>query len=548
MAGRLVRTVRHLTPGQIFWRIRYRFPVREAAWRECVRRTGSHDWRAPILREVRVDPARGVATFLNCARPISSPSCWNDPGTPKLWLYHLHYFEDLGSQYRRDGSAAALAWLRRWIDENAPGKGNGWEPYPASRRVVSWIKAALDGLALDDAILRSLARQAARVESRLEFHLLANHLFVNAKALVYAGAFFDGRDANRCLAKGSELVLRQLDAQLLDDGGHFERSAMYHASFLEDILDLINLCSTYRAVPALGSLEPILRERAVAMLDWLVRMVCPDRTYPRFNDSTGAEAPTLDELVDYAARLDIAPSVAWPDALEHMCATGFARASADGWTVLADVGSTGPSCQPGHAHAGTLSVELYDHDRCLVCGSGVSTYEIGEAREFERSTMARWAVSVDGENSSEVWAGFRVGRRARVQDVRVAMEGETCVVEASHDGYRHLAGRPGVERHIEVGRAGVCVHDRVVGGGRHRASGRITLHPSVSSTVAGAGRATLRHRDGTAYELTVEPPIAIECELGWYAPEFGLRRRREVLAWRVDAQLPIDVKVRIRRC
>lgn len=545
--ARLVRTVRHLTPGQIYWRIRYRFPVPETAWSEVTRRVPMDGWCAPVPREACVDPVRGVATFMNAERPVSSASSWNDPSTPKLWLYHLHYFEDLDGQRRRHGSGAVLAWMRRWIDENPHGAGNGWEPYPASRRVVAWIKAALGGLPLDGTILGSLARQAGRVEARLEFHLLANHLFVNAKALVFAGAFFSGRDADRCLARGVRLLLRELRVQALPDGGHFERSVMYHASFLEDLLDLANLCRAFRGVPLLGRIEPVILRTAVASMGWLVRMTCPDGTYPRFNDSTGGEVPTLDELLAYAGRLGFPAMAITPGAAEHLESSGFARISAGGWTAFADIGSVSPSFQPGHAHAGTLSADLYDGTRCLVCGSGVSTYEIGEVREFERSTAARWAVVVGGENSSEVWAGFRVGRRATVHHARVWEDDGTSSVEAWHDGYAHLAGRPRTGRRIDVSAQGVTVVESVIGEGEHCVVGRITLHPRVAPSEDEVGRIVLRDDDGAAYELLADPPVAFAREAGWFAPEFGVRQLRQVLVWRVEGALPIAVRFRLKR-
>lgn len=545
--ARLLRTLRYLTAGQVFWRLRYRFPVREPLWRDPVLRARTGTWCDPIVRDPSVDPARGVATYLNATRAVASPSVWNDPSAPKLWLYHLHYFEDLAGLYRRDGADAALHWAQRWIRENPPTAGNGWEPYPASRRVVAWIKAALDGMPFDDEALRSLARQVARVQARLEFHLLANHIFVNAKALVFAGAFFAGPDADRCLARGIALVERELDEQVLGDGGHCERSVMYHASFAEDVLDLVDLCQAYPAIASLARLEPVLRARAVRLLDWLVCMLCPDGTYPRFNDSTGEEAPSAGDILAYAARLGLAPSVQGARELEHLKSSGFARAAADGWTALVDVGTPGPSYQPGHAHAGALSIELYDGARCIACGSGVSSYETGVVREFERSTRARWAVCVDGEDSSEVWASFRVGRRAIVRDVQVHAADGVAVVQAWHDGYRHLLGSPRVDRRIEVSRGAVIVTDGVQGAGRHEVSGRVTLHPDLSVVELGPARAALRHRDGACYEVSIEPAVGLVREPGWFAPEFGIRRPREVLAWRVDGPLPLTVCTRITR-
>ena len=125
---------------------------------------------------------------------------WNRPDWPKLWLYNLHYFDDLVAE----GAATRGGWhyelIRRWIAENPPGQGNGWEPYPVSLRLVNWVKWALAGNALGAEAVQSLAVQTRWLRRRLEIHLLGNHIWANAKALVFAGAFFQGEAPSVWLA------------------------------------------------------------------------------------------------------------------------------------------------------------------------------------------------------------------------------------------------------------------------------------------------------------------------------------------------------------
>ena len=79
------------------------------------------------------------------------------------------------------------------------------------------------------------------MKKRLEVHLLGNHLFSNAKALVFAGIFFEGGEAGQWLEKGLSILAKQIPEQILSDGGQFELSPMYHALALEDMLDLCNI-------------------------------------------------------------------------------------------------------------------------------------------------------------------------------------------------------------------------------------------------------------------------------------------------------------------
>ena len=60
-----------------------------------------------------------------------------------------------------------------------------------------------------------------------------------------AGAYFDGPAADFWLRRGLFILRRELAEQVLEDGGHFELSPMYHALILEDLLDLVNLSQVY---------------------------------------------------------------------------------------------------------------------------------------------------------------------------------------------------------------------------------------------------------------------------------------------------------------
>src|SRR5690606_9343789 len=362
-------------------------------------------WRpASMLAENRF-------VFLNQEGELLRTEDWNDSAKPKLWLYNLHYFDDLNAVDAGDRAAWHARLIGRWIDENPPGKGNGWEPYPVSLRVVNWMKWALRGNALDAAAGHSLAVQARWLCKRMEHHLLGNHLWANAKALLFAGAFFEGREADAWRREGLRLVRREMREQFLDDGGHFERSPMYHAILLEDVLDLVQLAAVFPGVFEEDDVEA-WRGTAERMLEWLRAMTHPDGDIAFFNDAAFGIAARRDELRSYAALLNIsAPAVA--DSVRHLHATGYVRAECGPAVLIMDVGEIGPDYLPGHAHADTLSFELSLHGRRVFVNGGTSTYEANAERLRQRGTAAHNTVVVDGQDSSEVWSAFRVARRAR---------------------------------------------------------------------------------------------------------------------------------------
>ncbi|MBT8421098.1 MAG: hypothetical protein KJO08_09585 [Gammaproteobacteria bacterium] len=237
---------------------------------------------------------------------------WDPPDQDRLWRYNLHYFDDLNASDAIERRDWHLALLQDWVRDNPPCAGTGWEPYPASLRIVNWIKWALTNNtppdnSLPPVCIHSLAIQARWLSKRLETHLLGNHLLANAKALVFAGLFFEGKEAEHWLATGLRILADQIPEQILADGGHFERSTMYHALVLEDMLDLCNITRSYpgaltRTQHHQVSDWPTLAAR---MQRWLLIMRHPDGEIAFFNDAATGIAPTPDELAGYADRLEL---------------------------------------------------------------------------------------------------------------------------------------------------------------------------------------------------------------------------------------------------
>lgn len=337
-------------------------------------------------------------TFLNVT---AEPKGWNDESLELLWRYNLHYFDYInkpvearGENTRVEGEMC-ISMLERWIDENPRGSFPGWDPYPTSLRIVNWVKylqtssASLD-ICVKQKIKESLKEQAQYLCSHLEFHLLANHLLANAKALVFAGKYLDRRDLYE---KGMSIYRKQLAEQICDDGVNFERSPMYHAIIFEDMLDLAEYTD-----------EGLFKEYSAKMCVGMRLLTGPDGMIAKFNDSAEGIAKQPAVLLARAEKFGYAKMVSGSG-------SGFLRQECGNYVLLAKSGEIGPSYQPGHAHADTFSFELWESGKKIIGDTGCSTYIPGAIRSYERSTKAHNTVVIDGRDSSEVWASHRVGRR-----------------------------------------------------------------------------------------------------------------------------------------
>ena len=179
---------------------------------------------------------------MNYTKKLELPADWDNELPSKLWVYNLHYFEDLLSKNAQRKSEFHRQLLDRWIDENPVGYGNGWEPYPTSIRIVNILKAWLGGLELNETQFRSVFAQASYLSNNLERHLLGNHYFSNLKALLFSGVIFENI---RWLSISEKALFTEIPEQILKDGANFELSPMYHSLMIIDMLDILNLSRAY---------------------------------------------------------------------------------------------------------------------------------------------------------------------------------------------------------------------------------------------------------------------------------------------------------------
>jgi uncharacterized heparinase superfamily protein len=478
--GLAYHTLKHLKPKQILWWVwskAYR-PKPDLGPAPLIWPT-SVMWVTPAPRPVSMT-APDCCRFFNLEMDIASPDCWKNSFCDKHWVSNLHYFDDLNAPEAEDRLEWHRNLIHRWIAENPPGTGTGWEPYPTALRIVNWIKWGLSGNGLHTKWRDSLAVQARWLFKQIEWHLPGTHLFANAKALVFAGLFFEGEEARRWLDHGMAILSRQMPEQILPDGGHFERSPMVHALAVEDMLDLINLSRTYaNAVP--GAHRPFVAtwpDIAAGMRRYLALLCHPDGGIAFLNDAALGVAPSYADLEQYATRLGLTAIDSGSEGLTHLGDTGYIRMANKDALALLDVAPIGPDDLPGHAHADTLSFELSLFGRRVLVNSGTSEYGAGPERQRQRGTSAHNTVTINGENSSEVWSDFRVARRAKPFGLWVESNDDRMKVSCSHDGYRRLPGQPVHRRFWHFSPGELTVTDSIEGNVK-TARARFHFHPDL---------------------------------------------------------------------
>lgn len=459
-------TLRDLRPVQVYGRIAQRLVRPRPDYSpapEC--RPQSGIWVSPARHSpAMLGPRR--FRFLSEDRELSWPTGWNDPAIHKLWLFNLHYFADLASDNADERTTWHSELIARWIAENPPFTGHGWVPYCLSQRIVNWIKWLLARNLPIASMLDSLALQTRYLERRVERHLQGNHLLANATALAFAGLYFSGSEGDRWLATALDLLRHEVPQQILRDGGHYELSPMYHSLVLEHLLDVTNVARAFAAAaPAAVDLTATWHSQIALMRHWLHTMSFPDGQIVLLSDSAWEIAPSPAELDAYAERLCLTPVTPLAPRVTKLADSGYVRLANGPAVLIADVGPLGARYQPGHGHADVLSFELALGNDRVVVDTGTSVYYgNNQQRLQERGTAAHNTVTVDGENSSEVWDVFRVARRAKPVDLTIVEPSpDQFEVGCSHDGYLRLPGRVRQHRRWRLSADELEIEDQVEG-------------------------------------------------------------------------------------
>lgn len=506
-------TLKYLKFNQVFFRVIRRFfrPKLKDVKGELSDLKGR--WSPQNLEQQLF--ANNKVKFLNINGVVNNHYEWNDAKHSKLWIYNLHYFDDLKSFGCSVREELQLLWINKWIEENPPCLGNGWEPYPLSLRLVNWVKWFSKKQTVEQKYLNSIAQQTSALSQQLEYHILGNHLFANAKALTFVGVFLKGKEANNFLNLGLKLLDREIKEQFLADGAHFELSPMYHEILLWDLLELIDLAKTSQNTKLLERLNSwvLVAENA---LYWLKTMIHPDGEISFFNDAAIGIAARPGEIFSYAKKLGIdCKETLGFLTTNHI--SGYSRVQNDNYTFLFDHANVGPDYLPGHAHADSLSFELSVGLQRVFVNSGTSLYGVSKERLRQRETAAHNTVVVNGLSSSEVWSGFRVARRAYTKLLKAEESSNNVILSASHDGYERLKPKVTHTRTINALTDSCTITDDL--SIKTEAEFNLHVHPDVEVKQLDETRFELKIANKTKLILTSSQPCFIR-ESTWH-PEFG---------------------------
>ncbi len=506
--------------------------------------------RPKVLRVVPPDPwagdaERGAAMLGGLYRFGGQTLRAEQPPWQPLGLGEDFVAEWNGFAWLRDLRAAGGDKARRlarrlvssWLDRQDRWHKLIWRQDVLGQRIASWI-ATHDffcGSAEDEfreRVFASLARQHRHLARTVPGGHQGAPLLVAIKGLIYGALALPGGD--RRLAHGLRLLDRELDRQVLPDGGHVQRNPLVHLAVLRHLVDLRGALRAAQAA-GLDSAEP-----SEALQSAIDRMAPPlrllrhgDGALALFNGGCEGD-PALIEAVLAQAEAHGRPIRRAPD-------WGYERVMAGRTMMVVDVAGPPPAGLDGDFHAGALSFELsVARERMIVnCGAWPGRFgrEAMAWRDALRGTAAHSTLTVSDTNSRPLSPDREAVRRSgTIRAERHELDG-AVLIDASHDYYRAHFGAVH-RRRLYLGDQGNDLRgEDTLAVDAGRITGRLPfalrfhLHPGVRAELAAQGGAALiTLPSGAAWRLRASGGVmSIEETVYFGQPE----------EWRRSAQIVI---------
>ncbi|QFU15101.1 heparinase II/III family protein [Microvirga thermotolerans] len=453
------------------------------------------------------------------------------------WLRHL----------RAAGTALAQANARSLVDEFVSSRlGDrriACDTQVMARRLISFISQSpliLEGAdhGFYQRFLKILGGCARDLERHVRAGALPQQQLMAAIALCYAGLCCEGLD--RTLRRATRLLVRELDRQVLADGGHASRNPRVLVDLLFDLLPLRQMFASREV----DTPEALLR--AIDRMLPMVRLFRHgDGTLSHFNGMGVTAADHLATLLTYDDMRS--------QPIHHAARSGYERIEAGNSLLIADVGAPPPPALSTEACAGCLSFEFSSGAQRIVVNCGTPRIANDAILQASRSTAAHSTLSIDDAPSCQIaglrggwldrlaarWLLHRIGPVVVGGPAQVTAErGERDRVQtlnASHDGYLRRFGLTH-ERRIQLLPSGDRLEgeDLLWGEGAsapsRQAIVRFHLAPGVRASRAQGGRVVmlvLPNRE--AWQFSASPGEAFVEDSIFLAVPDGMRRTEQIV-------------------
>ena len=455
---------------------------------------------------------------------------------PVLWQYNFFYCDFLLSKTISDNEKR---YLISKISSILKSSSIGRDPYPTSLRMVNMIKwlTFADDHTLSSQIKNIIKLDYESLVNNIEYHLLGNHILANFKALIFHDIFFSHHKKNFNLNRWLKSYDQQLEEQILNDGGHFELSQMYHNIIMEDIIDILNIVHDKEFRALAERFSNIL----FRMIHWTNHLTNAVGNLFYANDCVDGVSKQISHLINYAKKIhkDLSNNLLFEHGanLITLADSGFSSIQADSFFLCVNHADVKASYIPGHFHADTLSFEISNERSKILCNPGLSTYAESDDRMFERGTLSHNCLSINNQNSSEVWKSFRVGSSADITSFSSTQKNNITTIRASHNGYKNILHN----RSWVLQNNSIIIYDEVFSSNLFNISINFLIHPNFKILEYKEKELTICF-ESKNYRLSFKANHRFKIILkpAYYCSSFGIKRDTSSILLSIEKKDKID--------
>jgi uncharacterized heparinase superfamily protein len=176
--------------------------------------------------------------------------------------------------------------------------------------------------------------------------------------------------------------------------------------------------------------------------------------------------------------------------------------------------------------------------------SGTSVYGNSDDRLLQRGTGAHSTIQIDMENSSEVWSGFRVARRAVPFNIQINSESDNEIsFQASHNGYLRLKNKAIHTRKFNLSNNTWNIEDEISGNGNTLVS-RFYLHPEIEVRNS-QNRITLSKNHIDLVDFIYDSKIDLQLIDTLYHDQFGVNKVNKCIQLNGISPSKVEIKFKI---
>lgn len=481
------------------------------------------------------------------------------------WQLHRHkWFTPMGKAYRVSGDEKyAVEWTKQyidWIKKNPLVKVDkkeyemtgdnqlkgdvenarfAWRPLEVSNRLqdqTSQFQLFLPSPSFTPEFLTEFLVNYHKHAIHIlgNYSAQGNHLLFEAQRMIYAGAFFpEFKEAAAWRKSGIDIMNREINVQVYNDGGQFELDPHYHLAAINIFCKALNI----------ADLNGFRNEFPQEYLDTIEKMIVfyanvsfPDYTNPCFSDAKLTNKKEM--LKNYRNWSKMFPKNQFikylatdgkEGALPEYLSKGFLKSgffvfrNSWGTDAMQMVVKAGPKafwhCQPDN---GTF--ELWFNGRNLFPDSGAYVYagsaEVMKLRNWFRQTRVHNTLTLDGRNLETTQSVTGLWQP----------EGKEQILVTENPGYKGLKHRRTV---FFVDQAYFVIVDEATGNARGTVNLNYHFREGEVNVDAEKNMVTTAYEGSSNVKLQCFPEksASLRAEEGWRSTAYRQRVARTSVAF-----------------